>query len=428
MDNLIPSMYREYGRYSNWRNFPHIVDGLKPVERRILFSAFQIAKTKFVKSARVDGHVIGNFHPHGSSYGSIVQLVRQGFLEGQGNFGFKYGIEPIGAAASRYTEVKLSELSLNFVFQNIKHTEYSINELGQLEPKFLPVLFPVCLMGKEYTQGIGFGFKTFVPCYEISDLYKRLMWLIKEKTTNEPVIAPITDCKILSKKSALKRLLETGKEKIEVTGIVSVENKNEVMLKSWPPVKKFESILNAISPSLGNVGFTDTSVTETAIKFTIFRDSEEVFKDFIDRLNKAITGYIPFETIVISDSNVQLCPIDEMLVVCFDNFKNITKNMLLHEAQFIKEKIREFEILRTIIPMIKESLENGHDYEKCIQLVLTTKKFKEEEIRSVLNKHRVSTLLNVNLDIKDLEKELQMVETNMKNLEEFVLEYYNIKS
>ena len=80
MKKFIPEYYRHYGQYSNFRNFPMITDGLKPVERRVLLSAYKIARDKFVKSRQVDAYTIGHYHPHGETYGTIVSLVRQGLL------------------------------------------------------------------------------------------------------------------------------------------------------------------------------------------------------------------------------------------------------------------------------------------------------------------------------------------------------------
>jgi DNA gyrase/topoisomerase IV subunit A len=107
LDKLIPKLYKEYGMYINkFRALPLDIDGLKPVERRVLLSAYQIARDKYVKSARVDGHTLGHYHPHSSSYSTMVQLVGQGFLEGQGNWGNSIGIEDSPAAAMRYTECR----------------------------------------------------------------------------------------------------------------------------------------------------------------------------------------------------------------------------------------------------------------------------------------------------------------------------------
>ena len=174
MDQNLPRLYKDYGRYSNYRNFPLDLDGLKPVERRVLLSAFKIAKNGFVKSRQIDAYTIGHYHPHGECYGTVVQLVNQGFLDGQGNFGSKAGIEPTGAAAPRYTECKVSRKTLDLAFRYIDYVPWVDTELSDTEPQFLPTMFPICLLGKEYTQGIGFGFKSLIPCYTIQDLYKRL--------------------------------------------------------------------------------------------------------------------------------------------------------------------------------------------------------------------------------------------------------------
>ena len=68
MDKLLPQLYKEYGQYSNFRNFPLDLDGLKTVERRVLISAYKIARDKHVKSRQVDAYTIGHYHPQGECY------------------------------------------------------------------------------------------------------------------------------------------------------------------------------------------------------------------------------------------------------------------------------------------------------------------------------------------------------------------------
>ena len=184
MDQIVPSMYKTYGEYINsCRSFPLDLDGLKPVERRILLSAYQVARDKLVKSARINGHVMSNYHPHGDSYQTIVNLVNQGFLDGQGNFGTKAGSEPAPAAAMRYTECKLSKLVYNIAFRLIKYVPWEPLELEK-EPLYLPTMLPFCLIGNDNTQGIGFGFRTYIPCFKIIDLQKRLLYLLGKRKTN----------------------------------------------------------------------------------------------------------------------------------------------------------------------------------------------------------------------------------------------------
>jgi DNA gyrase/topoisomerase IV subunit A len=219
MKNFVPAYYKQYGQYSNYRNFPMITDGLKPVERRVLLSAYKIAREKLVKSRQVDAYTIGHYHPHGETYGTIVTLVRQDMLIGQGNFGCNVGQEVEPPAAPRYTECKSSPKVLEMAFKYVKYVEWVDTELGSREPKYLPTMFPFCLMGNDYTQGIGFGYKTVIPCYHMKDLKKRLMWLLGVRKT-EPIIKPKTDCKITGDDKVLKELLTTGIAKINVEGVI----------------------------------------------------------------------------------------------------------------------------------------------------------------------------------------------------------------
>ena len=127
MDTIIPSFYKRYGKYINSsRSFPLSIDGLKPVERRVLLSTYDIARERLTKCFKIDGHTVGNYHPHGTSYGTIVQLVKQGFLTGQGNFGTNIGVDPCPPAAMRYTEAKLSKETFDMVFKLIKYVPCSL--------------------------------------------------------------------------------------------------------------------------------------------------------------------------------------------------------------------------------------------------------------------------------------------------------------
>jgi|GEM_PF-3622207 len=113
MKRAIPSLYAEYGRYiDEFRAIPYHIDCLKPVERRLLFTLFQVAK-KLTKSARVIGDAIGKYHPHGdqSAYGTLVGLVRRGFATGQGNWGAT-GFEDTDPAAYRYCITLDSKIKL----------------------------------------------------------------------------------------------------------------------------------------------------------------------------------------------------------------------------------------------------------------------------------------------------------------------------
>jgi hypothetical protein len=429
MDNILPRLYRDYGQYSNFRNFPLNIDGLKPVERRVLLSASKIARDRFVKSRQVDAYTIGHYHPHGECYGTIVQLVRQGFLEGQGNFGTNVGVEPVGAAAPRYTECRIGKKALDLAFKLIKYVPFVDNELNDVEPLFLPAMYPLCLLGTEYTQGIGFGFKTFIPCYTIEDLKRRLFWLLDIKKT-KPTIAPITDCTILSPPRDLEELLTTGKAKIEVQGVIVPTPRNsKVTLKSWPPGKRFESFLGKFSKELesGLVGFTDSSVKETEIVFEVLRERnvEKIYKEFVEKLKDAVKGDISFETrIVDPDQKVILAPIDKLLLDAFQNFKNVNDSMLKDEIKKADSAIAELNLLTLIKPPLSECLRKGMTLEDSVSMISKITGVSVETVESLTEKYKIKKLLTVNTDTSEIKVKKKEYAENLKNLQEFVVGQY----
>jgi DNA gyrase/topoisomerase IV subunit A len=430
MDNILPKLYREYGEYSNWRNFPSSRDGLKPVERRILFSTLQIARNKLTKSARVDGHVIGNYHPHGSVYGSIVQLVRQGFLGGQGNFGCNVGVESIGPAASRYTEVSLLPYTINLLFKNLDFVPWELNYSKDLkEPLYLPTMFPVCLIGNIYTQGIGFGYSTIIPCYKIEDLFKRLQWLIGERK-NKPTIQPITDCTITSSKKDLEQLLTTGKSKISVEGVIEeMPRNNTVILKSWPPGKKFESILKKFQKELdsGSIGFSDLSVDTTVIMFKVLRERNRdvIYNNFVKKLKTAIQGSISFVTTVINQNEkVEIKSLDKMLVETYEIYVKSEKDFLTDKINKIQQRIDELKILQIIRPLLSDCLKKQYDIDSTVNEISTKSKIDKKIIQNLFEKYRIKKLLTIDFDTKYLKDESSQIKLKINNLKNHILDGY----
>jgi DNA gyrase/topoisomerase IV subunit A len=429
MDNKLPFLYRNYGQYSNWRNMPSDIDGLKPVERRVLLAAYKIARQKMTKSRKIDSYTNGNYHPHGECYGTIVQLVRQGFLEGQGNFGSNVGVEPTGAAASRYTECKISQRTVDLAFKYVDFVNWVDTELDDKEPEFLPTMYPFCLLGNEPTQGIGFGYKTYIPCYKVDDLQKRLMWLLGVRKT-KPIIAPITDCRIKSPDSVLDELLTKGKAKIDVEGIIETNLRtNEVILRSWPPGKRFESFLNKFSKELseGLVGFRDASVTQTEIIFQVLRERnrDKIFKDFIEKLTEVVKGSISFEiTLVDKDNKVIQKSVDDMLKDTFNMFLNINKKMLASEIDKISGSIAELIALEMIRNPLSSCIKDQHSLDVTIDIIKKNTGVPEDTIKGLIQKYRISKLFTLSTDTSDLNSELKGVQDTLKNISDFVLNQY----
>ena len=168
------------------RALPDVKDGLKPVHRRILFAMHKlgIAHTaKYRKSALVVGEVLGKYHPHGDSsvYEALVRLaqdfsMRYPLVDGQGNFG---SIDGDPAAAMRYTECRLSAISVEMLLDIDKHTVNFLPNFDNTieEPEYLPAKLPnLLLMG---TEGIAVGMATKIPPHNLSEVVDALVYMIE---------------------------------------------------------------------------------------------------------------------------------------------------------------------------------------------------------------------------------------------------------
>ncbi len=190
------------------RALPDVRDGLKPVHRRILYAMHEMNLThqaKYVKSAKVAGEVMGNYHPHGDApiYDAMVRLaqdfsMRYPLIDGQGNFGSIDGDPP---AAMRYTEVRMTAIASELLTDIDKETVDFIPtfDATRSEPVYLPAKLPnLLLMGSE---GIAVGMATKIPPHNLGEVVDAILYMIdrtkitvppqlpkKEDTQNSPVI------------------------------------------------------------------------------------------------------------------------------------------------------------------------------------------------------------------------------------------------
>ncbi len=169
------------------RALPDVADGLKPVQRRILYAMDQMglaANARPVKSARVVGDVLGKFHPHGDSaaYEAMVRMaqdfsLRDPLIDGQGNFGSRDGD---GAAAMRYTEARLTPIARLLLEELDEGTvDFGPNYDGsQQEPRWLPARLPFVLLNG--ASGIAVGMATEIPSHNIHEVVGALQLVLKD--------------------------------------------------------------------------------------------------------------------------------------------------------------------------------------------------------------------------------------------------------
>ena len=426
MKEQISGLYGDYGRYINkFRSFPMVHDGLKIVERRLLYSLYEKAKDHFVKSAEVVGHTIGNYHPHGdvSCYGSLVALVNGGLAKGQGNWGCDSGIVPCEAAAQRYTEVRASKEILDMAFEFIKFVPFEALEIYE-EPVFIPTKLPLCLVNRNYCQGIGFGHRTYIPSYKTSDLVKRLRWLLKYDA-KEPVIKPITDCVYISKDSDFKELLNTGKAKIEYRGIAELDYGNKsVIVKSIPPNKSFQKILNSLENEIQiqkSIGFIDESTKNTKVRFSALKRGMTL-EQLSKKINAHLVGSITFDCNMCDTAgNVVTVSVDQMLLNVYNNYKNIVSQVLQSNITKLNVDIDELQMIAKIKVVLPKWLrEYPDDPVRLIAGIQSETLIPVEKITALFDKYTMSRILKIRTDIQDLEVKVLENQTNLNNLEGYV--------
>ncbi|WP_126445387.1 DNA topoisomerase IV subunit A [Sulfuricystis multivorans] len=207
------------------RALPQVEDGLKPVQRRILYAMHEMrlaASAKHVKSARVVGDVIGKFHPHGdaSVYDAMVRVaqdfsLRYPLVDGQGNFGSRDGD---GAAAMRYTECRLTPIAELLLAEIDRGTvDFVPNYDGTMEePRLLPARLPFVLLNG--ASGIAVGMATEIPPHNLGEVAEALKLLIKKpEATLDEVLAvlPGPDFpgggQIISPSAEIRAAYETGR-------------------------------------------------------------------------------------------------------------------------------------------------------------------------------------------------------------------------
>ena len=221
------------------RALPDLRDGLKPVHRRILYSMFESGYTPdkpHRKSAKTVGEVMGNYHPHGDSsiYEAMVRMAqdfsyRYMLIDGHGNFG---NIEGYGAAAMRYTETRLSKISLELLRNINKNTVNFIPNFDETtkEPEVLPSRFPNILVNG--TTGIAVGMATNIPPHNLGEVIDGCVaYIDNHDITLDELMKYIKGPDfptggIILGNSGIRKAYETGRGSITIRSKATIEEKN----------------------------------------------------------------------------------------------------------------------------------------------------------------------------------------------------------
>ncbi|HEM3072443.1 DNA topoisomerase IV subunit A [Streptococcus suis] len=426
-------MGERFGRYSKYiiqeRALPDIRDGLKPVQRRILYSMNKDGNTfdkGYRKSAKSVGNIMGNFHPHGDSsiYDAMVRMSqdwknREILVEMHGNNGSMDGDPP---AAMRYTEARLSEMA-GYLLADIekKTVPFAWNfDDTEKEPTVLPAAFPNLLVNG--ATGISAGYATDIPPHNLAEVIDAVVYMIDHPTASLDKLMeflPGPDFPtgaIIQGADEIKKAYETGKGRVVVRSRCEIEQlkagKKQIVITEIPYevnkavlVKKIDDVrVNNKVPGIAEVR-DESDRTGLRIAIELKKDSDE----------QTILNYLYKYTDLQINYNFNMVAIDNFtprqvgLQKILSSYIAHRREIIIARSKFDKEKaekrlhiveglIRVISILDEVIALIRAS-ENKSDAKENLKISYD---FSEEQAEAIvtLQLYRLT-----NTDIVTLENE-----------------------
>ena len=408
-------MGERFGRYSKYiiqdRALPDIRDGLKPVQRRILYSMNKDGNTfdkSYRKSAKSVGNIMGNFHPHGDSsiYDAMVRMSqdwknREILVEMHGNNGSMDGDPP---AAMRYTEARLSEIA-GYLLQDIekKTVPFAWNfDDTEKEPTVLPAAFPNLLVNG--STGISAGYATDIPPHNLAEVIDATVYMIDHPTAKVEKLMeflPGPDFPtggIIQGRDEIKKAYETGKGRVVVRSKTEIENlkggKEQIVVTEIPYeinkanlVKKIDDV--RVNNKVAGIAEVRDESDRDGLRIAI-----ELKKDANTEL---VLNYLFKYTDLQINYNFNMVAIDNFtprqvgIVPILSSYIAHRREVILARSRFDKEKaekrlhiveglIRVISILDEVIALIRAS-ENKADAKENLKVSYD---FTEEQAEAIV--------------------------------------------
>ncbi|WP_082234086.1 DNA topoisomerase IV subunit A [Halobacillus massiliensis] len=422
-----------FGRYSKYiiqeRALPDARDGLKPVQRRILYAMHQERNTHdkgFRKSAKTVGTVIGNYHPHGDSsvYEAMVRLsqdwkVRHPLIEMHGNNGSVDGDPP---AAMRYTEARLSSISSELLRDIEKETVEHIPNFDDTihEPTVLPAKFPNLLTNG--STGISAGYATEIPPHNLAEVIDSVIMRIDNPgVTVDELMTKLKGPDfptggIIQGIEGLKKAYETGKGKIVLRGKASIQSvrggREQIVIDEIPfevnkanLVKRMDEL--RIDRKVEGIAEVRDETDRTGMRIVIELKKDANSEGVLNYLYKQTDLQITynFNMVAIHERTPKLMSLQMMLDAYITHQKDIVTRQAVYDlnkakkrAHIVEGLIKAISILDEVIATIRAS----KDKQDAKQQLIAKYSFTEEQAEAIvmLQLYRLT-----NTDITELQKE-----------------------
>ncbi|MGF0003883.1 DNA topoisomerase IV subunit A [Bacillus altitudinis] len=437
-----------FGRYSKYiiqdRALPDARDGLKPVQRRILYAMYAEGNTQdknFRKAAKTVGNVIGNYHPHGDSsvYEAMVRMsqdwkVRNVLIEMHGNNGSIDGDPP---AAMRYTEARLSAIASELLKDLDKETvEFVANfDDTSKEPVVLPAMFPNLLVNG--STGISAGYATDIPPHHLGEVIDGVIKRIEQPhCTVEDLMTVIKGPDfptggIIQGVDGIKKAYETGKGKIMIRGKAEIETirggRQQIVITEIPYevnkanlVKKMDEF--RIERKVEGISEVRDETDRTGLRIVVELKKEADANGVLNFLYKNSDLQIPynFNMVAIHNRRPTLMTLTTVLDAYIAHQKEVMTNRSAYELRKAKERhhivdglIKALSILDEVIATIRSS----NDKRDAKNNLMEKYDFTEAQSEAIVS---LQLYRLTNTDITQLRDEARELDVRIAELEDIL--------
>lgn len=438
-----------FGRYSKYiiqdRALPDARDGLKPVQRRILYAMYAEGNTQdknFRKAAKTVGNVIGNYHPHGDSsvYEAMVRMsqdwkVRNVLIEMHGNNGSIDGDPP---AAMRYTEARLSAIASELLKDLDKETvEFVANfDDTSKEPVVLPAMFPNLLVNG--STGISAGYATDIPPHHLGEVIDGVIKRIEQPhCTVEDLMTVIKGPDfptggIIQGVDGIKKAYETGKGKIMIRGKAEIETirggRQQIVITEIPYevnkanlVKKMDEF--RIERKVEGISEVRDETDRTGLRIVVELKKEADANGVLNFLYKNSDLQIPynFNMVAIHNRRPTLMTLTTILDAYIAHQKEVVTNRSAYELRKAKERhhivdglIKALSILDEVIATIRSS----NDKRDAKNNLMVKYDFTEAQSEAIVS---LQLYRLTNTDITQLRDEASELDVRIAELEDILV-------
>ncbi|MGD9604553.1 MAG: DNA topoisomerase IV subunit A [Bacilli bacterium] len=411
LEDIVSERFARYSKYIiQDRALPDARDGLKPVQRRILFAMYKLgmfANKPYKKSARIVGDVIGKYHPHGdtSVYEAMVRLSQNfkmllPLIDMHGNNGSMDG-DP--AAAMRYTEARLSKYA-EYLLQDInKKTVGFVPNFDdeEYEPTVLPAKFPNLLVNG--ASGISAGYATEIPPHNLDEVIKAVIYLIDHPNATISDLMKIINGPdfptggIVQGIDGIRNAYETGRGKISLnskTSVVEKDNMNQLVISEIPfevnkamLVKKMSEVYVQKNVD-GIIDIRDESDRQgLRIVVDLRKDANpEFIKNFFMKSTELSINY-NFNMVVIANKRPMLMNLKDLLSSYIDHQREVITNRSNYELNQAKRRLHIVNgliAMTSIIESVIQTIRNSANKKDAKDNLISNYNFSEEQAEAIV--------------------------------------------